>query len=161
MNEGSWYERPADVPEQLAAGGVVVRHDGGRVLVAFAREQEFPELVLPKGHVDPGETIEVAARREIEEEVGVSDLRLVESLGVRERLSFSRDEWKITHYFLYETSQVDATPTETDRHTEMFWYPLDELPVMFWQEQRDLLERNRSRIEMLLNVRQSDRSQPT
>ena len=75
MNEGSWYERPADVPEQLAAGGVVVRHDGGRVLVAFAREQEFPELVLPKGHVDPGETIGMWARSYITEAGSLESLQ--------------------------------------------------------------------------------------
>ncbi len=133
-----------------------MRCEHGRVMVAFAREQEFPDLVLPKGHVDPGETLEVAARREIEEEVGVSELRLIEYLGALERLSFDRDEWKVTHYFLYETSQAEAKPTETDRHTEMFWYPLDELPTMFWDEQRELLEQNRSRIETLMKVRQSD-----
>ena len=122
-------------------------------MVAFAQEQEFEELVLPKGHVDPGETIEVAARREIEEETGIFDLCLLEFLGVLGRLSFSRDEWKVTHYFLYETSQIDASPTETDRHIRMYWYPLYELPVMFWDEQRNLLESNRSRIGTLAQIR--------
>lgn len=129
------------------------------MLVALAFEQAFTELVLPKGHVDPGETIEEAASREIEEEVGISDLSLLEFLGKRERLSFKKDEWKITHYFLYKTNQVDASPTDTMRHQKMQWCPLEDLPDMFWQEQRELIEYNRTRITMLLGIQSRATSQ--
>lgn len=142
----SWYQRPPHVPAGNTAGGVVVRREGRRVFVALAKEQEFEEYVLPKGHVDEGENVEQAARREIEEEVGIADLHLLEFLGVRERLSLDRNEWKRTHYFLFITEQVDAKPTETDKHEEMGWFPLDNLPALFWPEQKALLEENRDRI---------------
>ena len=55
-----------------AAGGVVVRRlDGGPPLVAVVHRPTYDDWSLPKGKVDPGETDEEAALREIEEETGV------------------------------------------------------------------------------------------
>ena len=136
----SWYQRPEEVPDQVSAGGVVVRDEGEQVLVALAREQDYLEYVLPKGHVEPGEDVETAARREIAEETGITDLRLIDGLGVKGRLSFDKRVWKMTHYFLFATEQVDAVPEDTAHHTFMEWFPIDGLPDMFWPEQRELLE---------------------
>ena len=146
----SWYQKPEGVDTRTAAGGVVARVDAGRILLAFAVEQEFDGYVLPKGHVDPGESVEEAARREIAEEVGVTDLRLIGPLGALDRLSYDKAEWKRTHYFLFATRQVQATPTDTQAHQEMAWFPLDELPPIFWPEQRALIEENRESIERLV-----------
>ena len=53
--------------EILAAGGVVVRD--GRV--AVVHRPRYDDWSLPKGKLDPGETWEQAALREVEEEIGV------------------------------------------------------------------------------------------
>jgi 8-oxo-dGTP diphosphatase len=50
-----------------AAGGVVVRD--GRVLLIY--RERYPDWSLPKGKVEPGETWEEAALREVWEETGV------------------------------------------------------------------------------------------
>lgn len=150
MIDETWFHRPDGVPESIAAGGIVARRDGDRILIALAQERILDDYVLPKGHVDPGETIEQAAAREIEEEVGISDLTLVESLGTKERLSYDKTEWKTTHYFLYTTEQIEATPTDGDQHDAMAWFPLDELPDVFWPEQRELIRESRGRIRSAL-----------
>ena len=49
-----------------AAGGLVVR-DG---LVAVVHRPRYDDWTLPKGKLDPGETFEQAALREVEEETG-------------------------------------------------------------------------------------------
>jgi 8-oxo-dGTP diphosphatase len=55
-------------PEEIrAAGGLVVR-DG---TVAVVHRPKYDDWSLPKGKVDPGETWEEAAVREVEEETGV------------------------------------------------------------------------------------------
>ncbi len=59
-----------------AAGGVVVRDDGRVALVHRPRHGDWS---LPKGKLDPGETWEQAALREVEEECGVR-CRLEEEL---------------------------------------------------------------------------------
>ena len=54
------------------AGGVVVRHEDGvaKFLLVTARRQPG-QWVFPKGHIEPGETPEQAAIREVLEEAGV------------------------------------------------------------------------------------------
>ncbi len=87
--------------------------------------------------MDDGEDPETAARREIAEECGVSQLQLVRALGVRERLNFARTAWKVTHYFLYTTRQAEAAPSDA-RHF-MRWAPLETCPRLYWPEQDELL----------------------
>src|SRR6058998_3412885 len=53
--------------EIRAAGGVVV-HDGR---VAVVHRPKYDDWSLPKGKLDPGETSEAAALREVEEETGI------------------------------------------------------------------------------------------
>jgi 8-oxo-dGTP pyrophosphatase MutT (NUDIX family) len=67
--------------EELSAGGVVVRGEDVLVIVPKKRAADGRKvLALPKGHLDPGETAEQAAAREVREEGGV-DVELVERLG--------------------------------------------------------------------------------
>lgn len=54
-----------------AAGGVVTRERDGHVEVLVVHRPRYDDWSLPKGKVDPGETDEQAARREVLEESGV------------------------------------------------------------------------------------------
>ena len=57
------------------AGGVVVRDRGGQTECLLVRAAPPPhDWVLPKGYIDPGETPEQCARREVAEESGVDAL---------------------------------------------------------------------------------------
>src|SRR3954451_24304768 len=59
-------------PEILAAGGVVWRRgDDGRPEFAVIYRPKYDDWTLPKGKLDPGETFEEAALREVEEETGL------------------------------------------------------------------------------------------
>jgi 8-oxo-dGTP pyrophosphatase MutT (NUDIX family) len=148
MIDKSWYKRPSSVlRERTSAGGVVCRVEDGRVLVALTTELGLDVYILPKGGVKKKETLEQAAAREIEEEAGLTDLRLILLLGTRERLDYERTKWITTHYFLYVTEQVRGIPTDPNHAYEVRWFPLDDLPEIFWPEQRELIETNRSLIE--------------
>jgi ADP-ribose pyrophosphatase YjhB (NUDIX family) len=141
----SWYERSPDVPVRVSAGGVVVRRDRttDQLLIAVVEEGDRPintGYILPKGHVEPGESIEAAARREIHEEAGLSQLHLIQKLDVCERLNLHKTAWKVVHYFLFTTTQTLGQPTDTQRAYQLHWFPLDSLPPMIWPEQRRLLE---------------------
>lgn len=63
-----------------SAGGVVF-DQAGRVLLIERTVDGVHEIRLPKGHIDPGETPEAAALREVCEETGFCDLRIVADLG--------------------------------------------------------------------------------
>ncbi len=67
----------------LAAGGVVERpaQDGVEILLVHRTRYSDTEWSLPKGKVDPGESLEQTAVREVREETGCV-VRVGEFLGV-------------------------------------------------------------------------------
>jgi 8-oxo-dGTP pyrophosphatase MutT (NUDIX family) len=140
----SWYRRPPGVLEHTSAGGVVVRSVDRQLFVALIREGGQPGYVLPKGHVKPGESLDEAARREVSEEAGLAGLNALGEIAVRERLNLKKTSWKRTHYFLYLVDPSSST------HGQAEWFSLVALPVMFWPEQRELLETYRSQIAVLV-----------
>lgn len=144
--DDSWYDRGQVEVERVSAGGVIVRIERGTVFVALVHEKGCAGYVLPKGGVDPGESLEVGALREIEEESGLTEIHLLGELAVLERLSEKKDKWSINHYFLYTTSQISGTILDTEHHDEQIWAPLDALPPMFWPDEARLLERQRKAI---------------
>lgn len=145
--DASWYIRPEGMPQETTAGGVVARIEEGRVLVAVVDEGKSGMFVLPKGHVEPGESLEEAAFREIEEEAGLSDIRLLGELDSKERLDFMKTEWKITHYFLFCTEQVHGQATDEYREYKTHWVDLASFPDLFWPEQTEMVRENADRIE--------------
>jgi 8-oxo-dGTP diphosphatase len=103
-----------------AAGGVVLRD--GRV--AVVHRPRYDDWSLPKGKLDPGESYEEAALREVEEETGlrctlVRELPAV-SYDVRGRL-------KVVRYWAMEV--VDETP----------FVPNEEVDEVRWVEPQDAL----------------------
>ena len=148
--DASWYIKPPGLREVVSSGGVVARLKSNRILVAMVREQRNSAPVLPKGSVEPGETLEQAASREIEEEAGLTDLTLLANLGALERLDFDRSNWKTIHYFLFVTGQAQGKPTDKHKTYEVEWHDLHALPAMFWPEQRALVEANKALIERLI-----------
>ena len=60
-----------DSADVKAAGGVVVRRTDGEPRVALCHRPRYDDWSFPKGKLDPGETWEQAALREVEEEIGL------------------------------------------------------------------------------------------
>ena len=88
----------------LIAGGVVLGDSG---TIALVRRRPETLWFFPKGHVEDGESLESAARREIEEETGLMDLELIDELGSYERPrideqgAYDQGEIKEIHMFLF------------------------------------------------------------
>lgn len=70
-----------EIPPLTHAGCVVVREDAGRSLFLVVRSSDGRHWVLPKGHIEAGESPSEAARREVQEEAGVTG-EVVTRLGV-------------------------------------------------------------------------------
>lgn len=115
-----------------AAGGVVVRGEEALVLHKYAKD----EYVLPKGHIEPGETVEQAALRETREETSYVNLRLLAELGTL-RAKFVLDGRRVvrdeTYYLMAllneqrddEQGQAGGPPDRAAFH--VLWVPLSAL----------------------------------
>src|SRR5579872_3816505 len=87
-----------------SAGAIILREIDGQLKIALAQHARATRSwVLPKGHVEKGETIEQAALREIYEETGLDNVQLIKHLGTipRESLKSNGDvEQKTIHLYL-------------------------------------------------------------
>lgn len=111
-----------------AAGGVVVHHQK----VLALRKPQRGEYVLPKGRVEPNESLEAAAIREVQEETGYQNLRVLAPLGT-EHVEFFREAEQVIRdetYFLMtlvdETRHfaADYDDAAEDRAVfELAWFP--------------------------------------
>ena len=103
--------------KQTKSAGGVVLNSQGLVLVV---NQNGTSWSLPKGHIEEGEDELSAARREILEESGISELELIKTLGNYSRFKISQtggddeSELKTMHMFLFKTTQNDFNPTDAD-----------------------------------------------
>ena len=101
----------------------------GEVLVVNQNNNSWS---LPKGHIDPGESPLEAARREIEEESGVSKIKLIRELGTYERykigLGGNEDvsEFKVLTFFLFRTAQTRLKPLDPE-NPEARWVKKEEV----------------------------------
>ena len=111
-----------DTVEVRAAGGVVWRLVDDRLEVVIVHRPHRQDWSLPKGKVDPGETIEQTARREVAEETGLECV-LGAPLGTTHYFD-SKQRSKIVWYFaMQQSSGSFAVNDEVD---EILWLPLDE-----------------------------------
>src|SRR3972149_8474586 len=103
--DASWYIKAKDKNFRVrkGAGGVIVRIEEGKILVGLVKGGGFKDYILPKGGTEDDETPIETAKREINEETGITDLSLLNDLGVKERLTFERNYWSSMHYFLFIT----------------------------------------------------------
>jgi 8-oxo-dGTP pyrophosphatase MutT (NUDIX family) len=122
-----------------AAGGIVVRSEPGeepRVAVVWRGLRG--DWTFPKGKLDPGETYEQAACREVVEETGLS-CRTSRFIGTTEYLH-RKGRPKVVAYFLM--SEVAGAFTPNDEVDELRWCTVREAErLLTWDRDRDLLAR--------------------
>jgi 8-oxo-dGTP diphosphatase len=106
--------------EVRAAGGVVLDEAGLLVLVHRPR---YDDWTLPKGKLDPGESFEEAALREVEEETGLR-CRLVRELPAIEYRD-DKGRPKVVRYWLMEVD-ADTGFVPNDEVDELRRLPIDE-----------------------------------
>jgi 8-oxo-dGTP pyrophosphatase MutT (NUDIX family) len=134
--------------EELSAGGVVVRGEDVLVIVPRKRAADGRKVLgLPKGHIDPGETAEQAAAREVREEGGV-EVELVGELG-DVRYWYTRNGRPVPKrvvFFLFK--YLSGDPADHDHEIEEArWMNVHEaLKRLSYDGEREMVARALSRL---------------
>jgi len=142
MNEAD--TRPVRQLEQISAGGVVFRQADESIQIAIV--QIVPEMrwQLPKGVIDPGETIEAAALREVREESGIeaemiAPIDTIEYWFYAEYGGERRRYHKFVHFFLMQFRAGDVGDHD-DEVAESRWVTIDEaLRLLEFKSERDVV----------------------
>lgn len=106
----------------LAAGAVCWRMVDGKARILLVHRGDRADVSLPKGKLDPGETLPQTAKREIEEETGLS-VTLGAPLGKVEYVMPGGKE-KIVHYW---SAEVDEHALQLAKFT-----PNNEIASLEW-----------------------------
>jgi 8-oxo-dGTP pyrophosphatase MutT (NUDIX family) len=136
-------------PAYSHAGGVVVRNADGirNVLVVaprFRRADEGPTMVLPKGHIEPGESPEETAVREVREETGV----WARVTGPLETISYDVEPDGSPVRVAFFAMELQSLEKPIDRNRKHEWRTILGATAALPDESRDLLLRNDVRLPL-------------
>jgi len=113
----------SNIPTEVIARAVIVLNN--QLLVCNANGKDW--YFLPGGHVESGESVEEALKREIMEEIGVS-AKILDSIAIVENF-YEQDGIKhheINHMFFVEVSAGQVASRED--HIDFLLVDLVELP---------------------------------
>lgn len=123
----------------IAAGGVVYRFSTNDTFEVLLIKKRGGFWSLPKGRVEPGETLEIAAIREVSEETGITGTPEVCLRQVRYTIKRkgTRRAKEVTYYLLRATDgHPRPDPNEAIKY--VVWVPL---PTALQRLQRKRLRR--------------------
>lgn len=143
---------PRRAERETSAGGVVYRRAGPADLHFLLIRDSYQNWGFPKGHLEAGEPPADAARREIAEETGLSDLMLHGPIQIIDWYFRFRGRTihKYCHFFLFESPHGDPVPQVEEGITDCVWQPLDDARrTISYDNARGVLERAADMIKAL------------
>lgn len=120
---------------QIKLAGCVILDDYDRLLLLH-RAGDPGQWELPGGKVEAGESPELAAMRELSEELGVS-VELTKKLGSE---TFEQDGQEY-RYFWFQAKVIGGTPEvmETDAFDDLDYFEIEDLPSLSLSTNMEIL----------------------
>jgi 8-oxo-dGTP pyrophosphatase MutT (NUDIX family) len=139
------------VLDQISAGGVAFRHGASEFEIAIVSVGPQMRWQLPKGLVDPGETPEMTALREVREEAGIeaeigAHIDTIEYWYVGRRGKQRVRFHKRVHFFLmaYQAGEVSRHDREVN---EARWVTIEQAKAMLaFPSERQVVEKAQAQL---------------
>lgn len=114
------------MPVQHSSGAIIFRKEKGKVYYLLLNYR--PEYWgLAKGAIKKGETIEETARREIQEETGLTDITFIEGFKVQEKYFFTSKGRKIFKTATFLLAQTKTKQIKLSwEHIGYTWLPYEQ-----------------------------------
>ncbi|HMM82331.1 MAG TPA: NUDIX domain-containing protein [Terrimesophilobacter sp.] len=130
-------------PTVIAAGAVCWRSVKGKIEILLVHRGDRSDVSLPKGKVDPGETLPQTAVREIEEETGIRVALGIPLGSIDYALNGGRD--KTVHYWASEVKDdalAASTFTPNQEIAALDWLPIDKArKALSYERDREVIDR--------------------
>ncbi len=137
--------------EQLtSAGGVVFRITNENLLFLLLGFKKRKIWCLPKGLIEKGESEVEAAQREVEEETGINDIKLIDKIGAISYKFWLRGRryHKTVHFYLFETKQETARVSW--EHDTCDWFNYEAAHIMLtYPKEEEILKKG---YEIIVNL---------
>ena len=128
--------------EAVSCGGVVIFR--GKILLLFINyKNRYEGWVLPKGSVEPNETHEETALREVREESGAEG-KIIKYLDSCEYEFKARDDMvkKTVHWYLVQGNSFYSKPQREEFFTDSGFYKYHEaIYLLKYENERGILEK--------------------
>ena len=137
--------------DQVSAGGVAFRWRNSEPEIAIVLMKPKLRWQLPKGIVDPGESPEATALREVREEAGIDTdlLHLIETIEYCYRSTkYGKPVrfHKFVHFYLLEYKSGEVTDHDHEVE-EARWVSLDTaIDMLAFKSERDVVEKARKMV---------------
>ena len=115
-------ELPSPTEVVQAAGGLVVRRRDGHLEMVVVHRPVQDDWSFPKGKLEPGETSEIAALREVREETGMA-CRLLRFIGHTEYVDRKGRPKAVAYWIMASEGGSFSANAEVD---ELRWLNLEE-----------------------------------
>jgi transcription antitermination protein NusB len=130
-------------PKEICAGGVIYcKTDNGLKFVTIL--DAYGKWTFPKGHVEAEEKIEDTAKREIGEEVGLKEIKLISKIGETD-YEVHQPQMppfiKRVHFFLFESPDQPLVVEQAEEIRDAKWATKEEvLNILDYQNAREIFE---------------------
>ena len=121
MTKDEWE---ASIEKVGVVAGCLIEKDGKYLLVQEKQPKAYGLWNLPAGHVDKGETLEIAAIREVKEETGY-DVNLLEEIALYHEFA----QQTIKHIYSATIISGELAPQE-DEILDVKWLTFDEISAL-------------------------------
>lgn len=128
---------------EFSAGGIVVKKYLKDVKILLIKDT-YGRWAWPKGHIDQGEKSHQAALREISEETGLKEIKILDKIGQANYFFRLKGDliFKTVLFFLVEATGSEKLKIQQDEIKEAKWFtPKEATNILTYKGAKEMLEK--------------------